>query len=289
MNIVTHDQGFHADDVFSTALMQIIFGDEAKVTRSRDLKIIEAADIVYDVGAIYDPEKNRFDHHQKEGAGERENGIPYAAFGLVWKKWGPEICGSQDVADIIDHKLVQVVDAHDNGFITHDKRNEDYTSYSLDGMIKTFHPSWKEEREYDERFFKAVEFVKPILEREIELAKHKVEAIPIVEKAYQDAEDKRLIIFDMFVPRGDVLNKYPEPAFVVTPDEKTNTWKMISVEEERFVNRIDPPLEWRGLYGEDLQKVSGVPDAMFCHKSGFLMVAGSYEGIIKMADIILKR
>ena len=289
MNIVTHDEGFHADDVFATATMQILFGDDAKVVRSRKTADIEAADIVYDVGNIYDEDKNRFDHHQKGGAGERKNGIPYAAFGLVWKKWGFELCGSQEAANLVEHKLVQVIDAHDNGFVTHDKRHEDYSSYTLDRIIKTFHPSWKEKREYDDRFFEAVEFIRPILEREIELSKHMIEAIPIVEKAYEDAKDKRLIIFDKFVPRGDILNKHKEPAFVIVPDENSNNWKMIAVQEEGFVNRIDPPAEWRGLYNEDLQKVSGVEDAVFCHRSGFLMVAGSYEGIIKMADIVLKR
>jgi uncharacterized UPF0160 family protein len=288
MNIVTHDERFHADDVFSTALMQIIFGDDANVKRSRDAKVIENADIVYDVGGIYDEEKNRFDHHQQGGSGERDNGIPYAAFGLVWKKWGEELCGSKQAADIVDKKLVQVIDARDNGFQTHEKKHEDYTSYSIDTMIKSFVPSWKEEERYDERFFNAVNFVRPILEREIELVKHKMEAIPLVEKAYSDAEDKRVIILDRFIPWAEVLNKYEEPAFVIAPDLLSGKWKMVAVQEEGFVNRIDPPMEWRGLYDEDLQKVTGVSDAVFCHRSGFLCVAGSREGIMKMLDIILK-
>ena len=34
------------------------------------------------------------------GAGERENGIPYSSFGLIWQKYGLEICqGNQDVAN----------------------------------------------------------------------------------------------------------------------------------------------------------------------------------------------
>lgn len=287
MKIVTHNERFHADDVFATALMQIVFGDDVEVIRSRDPKDIESADIVYDVGGVYNPENNRFDHHQQDFVEKRDNGIPYAAFGLVWKKWGVKLCGSQEAADIIDHRLVQVIDAYDNGFSTHTKIDDDYSSYSISILLKTFLPSWKEDNDYDNRFFKAVEFAKPILEREIELARHKVEAVPLVEKAYDDAEDKRLIILDRFMPWEQVISKYEEPAFVIAPDEKAGTWKMVAVQEEGFVNRIDPPMEWRGLYDEELQKVTGVEDAIFCHRSGFLCVAESKEGILKIADIIL--
>lgn len=35
------------------------------VTRSRDPNILENCDIVVDVGAIYDHEKSRYDHHQR--------------------------------------------------------------------------------------------------------------------------------------------------------------------------------------------------------------------------------
>ena len=289
MNIVTHDERFHADDVFATALMQIVFGEEAEIKRSRDSVDIENADIVYDVGGIYDDSKNRFDHHQKGGSGERENGIPYAAFGLVWKKWGEKLCGSKHASDIVDNRLIQVIDARDNGFSTHEKKHEEYTSYSIDTMVKTFLPSWKEEADYDERFFKAVDFVRPILEREIELARHKVEAIPLVEKAYSDAKDKRVIVLDRFIPWGEVLNMYEEPAFVIAPHLLTGKWNMIAVQEEGFVNRIDPPMEWRGLYDEDLQKVTGVSDAVFCHRSGFLCIAESKKGIMKMLNIVLNK
>lgn len=291
MKIVTHNDRFHADDVFATAVMQIIYGKDVEVMRTRDMDVINSADIVYDVGGIYNEENNRFDHHQQEFNEVRENGIPYAAFGLVWKKWGEEVCGSRLAADVVDHKLVQVIDAGDNGFSTHEKKHEDYTIYSVDWMIKAFGPSWKEDKgfDYDTPFFKAVDFVRPILEREIKLAQDKVEAIPIVEKAYEDAEDKRLIIFDRFVPRGDVLNNHPEPAFVISPEPDSNKWRMVAIQEDNFVNRIDPPMEWRGLSNERLQEVSGVPDAVFCHKSGFLTVAGSFEGIMKMAEITLNQ
>ena len=74
--IVTHGGKFHADDVFSVAALTHLFPD-AQVVRTRDAKLIAAADIVVDVGQEYDAASGRFDHHQRGGAGARDNGIPY--------------------------------------------------------------------------------------------------------------------------------------------------------------------------------------------------------------------
>ena len=87
--LVTHNNSFHADDVFATATLLLVLKkniDEVEIIRTRDRSLFESGDYVYDTGGIYDEEKNRFDHHQEGMAGERENGIPYSSFGLVWKK-----------------------------------------------------------------------------------------------------------------------------------------------------------------------------------------------------------
>jgi len=39
---------------------------DAEIVRSRDMKIIDDCDIVVDVGAKFEPENKRFDHHQRE-------------------------------------------------------------------------------------------------------------------------------------------------------------------------------------------------------------------------------
>ena len=38
---------------------------QLEIIRSRDPAVIDSADIVVDVGGTYEPEKNRFDHHQR--------------------------------------------------------------------------------------------------------------------------------------------------------------------------------------------------------------------------------
>ncbi len=115
--IATHNGNFHADDVFSVAALRRIF-PSFKLIRTRDLELIAKADIVIDVGGEYDSDADRFDHHQRGGAGERENGIPYSSFGLIWQKYGLEICqGNQDVANAVDAGLVSTIDAIDCGHV----------------------------------------------------------------------------------------------------------------------------------------------------------------------------
>jgi uncharacterized UPF0160 family protein len=99
--VITHNGSFHPDDVFAVATLLIKFG-KLKVIRTRDENRFKSADFLVDVGSIYNPKDNRFDHHQKGGAGKRDNGIKYASFGLVWKKFSKDICGDEKVAKKVD-------------------------------------------------------------------------------------------------------------------------------------------------------------------------------------------
>lgn len=289
MKLVTHNDRFHADDVFALAVLRIKFGNEIKeVIRTRDEEIIKSADIVFDVGGIYDAEKNRFDHHQPESAGERNNGFPYAAFGLVWKKWGEEICGSKEIAEIVDERLVIPIDAGDNGFSFYKyPEDSEISEYTMDKLVGAFGSTWKEEDNYDEAYFEMVDFAEKILRREIVLAQHKAEAIPIVEKAYQDSEDKRFVVFDKFLPWAGVISNYEEVLYVVFPSKNKKLWRASCVQESNFVNRKDFPKEWAGLRDEELEKVSGVKGAKFCHRKLFLAVGDSKESALQLVKIAL--
>lgn len=93
ITIVTHNGSFHADDVFAVATLHLAFPDKnITVIRSRDAQKFLLADFLVDVGGSYDPDNNKFAHHQTGGAGVYDNGIPYASFGLVWKKFGNSVC-----------------------------------------------------------------------------------------------------------------------------------------------------------------------------------------------------
>ena len=51
-----------------------------------------------------------------------------------------------------------------------------------------------------------------------------------------------------------------------------------------FDARVYFPESWRGLRGAELTAVSGIADAVFCHKGGHFFVAGSRGGVLQAAE-----
>lgn len=287
LRVITHSGHFQPDDVFAIATLQILLGD-FELIRTRDPEMIKTGDWVVDVGREYDPEKKRFDHHQEGGAGARENGIPYSSFGLVWKHCGVKIAGNEERAGRIEEKLVQQIDAIDNGhmYFTADT----VYPYLVDDALSAFNPTWKEEGTYDAQFVRAVTIAKQILEREIIRAQDAIEARDFVEAVYRSADDKRILIFDNNYPTEETLQKYPGVLFVVKPDKANMQWSAYAVREHPngFKSRKEFPAAWAGKVRAELTEVSGVPDAVFCHNARFVAVAKTKEGAIALAKLALE-
>ncbi len=287
MKIITHSGNFHTDEVFACAVLSILNNGNVEIVRSREGDVWATGDYVVDVGGEYDASRGRFDHHQEGGSGVRPNGIPYSSFGLVWKEFGEKISGSPYVARIIDERIVQPVDAGDNGFETFGVRGE-VAPYILQDVISAFRPGWNESRTEDEGFFEAVPFAEKILAREIMRAKTEEEGKLHAEEAYVKAEDKRIIILEDHYPWYEALGTKSEPLFVVKPDRgNMGKWKIEAVRSDvhSFKNRKDLPSAWAGKTGDELARISGVSDALFCHNKLFVAVAGSKEGALKLAQI----
>ena len=100
----THGGKFHADDVFSTALLQIL-RPEIQVTRG--FVVPDDFD-----GIVYDVSGGMFDHHS-EPRECRPNGVPYAAFGLLWRLLGAQLVGEHQ-ARLLDENFIQPLDLNDN-------------------------------------------------------------------------------------------------------------------------------------------------------------------------------
>lgn len=281
--LVTHNGTFHADDLFTTATLSIVFNGNVKIIRTRNPKLIESADVVYDIGGIYNEELNRFDHHQKGGAGIRANRIPYASFGLVWKKFGEQICGSKEVANRIDKKLVQPIDANDNGINLFNVTG-DIAPYTIQDMLFDFRSSWKEEQNYDKAFIELVPMAMKIITREIIRTRDELEADSFIQKAYEESKDKRVIILNDNYPWGETIDKYKEVLYVISM--KSGLWRVEATRKEKynFETRKPFPESWAGKRDDEFVSVTGVSDATFCHNGRFLAVAKSKEGAIKLAE-----
>ena len=282
--IATHNGNFHADDVFSIAAFKSIF-PSFKLIRTRDLELIAKADIVIDVGGEYDADTDRFDHHQRGGAGERENGIPYSSFGLIWQKYGLEICqGNQDVANAVDAGLVSTIDAIDCGHVEGVSKG-----ISLSQTISMFNPTWQEDSHFDACFDDAVDFASLVLTRFIASANGGISAKEIVAKSIDNAEDPRVIVLEKYTPWKRTVHALSEEALYVVYPSQTGEWRIqtVPVELGSFEDRKSLPKQWAGLSGKELKEVTDIDDAMFCHNGLFIAGAESFESTMKMASIAL--
>ena len=97
---VTHAGKFHADEVFATILLEKIY-DEINLIR-----LPEVDGINLDKKFVYDIGGGKFDHHQIGGNGQRNSGIKYAAFGLVWKEFGRAYLQKKQVNNIEEYNKV---------------------------------------------------------------------------------------------------------------------------------------------------------------------------------------
>lgn len=286
--IITHDGSFHTDDIFACAALSMLLdnrGEKFEIIRTRDDEIIKKGDYVLDVGGFYDPSMNRFDHHQFGGAGKRSNGVEYSSFGLLWEKWGEDLAGSKEVKEQVEKRLVMPIDAGDNGMDLVEAKHEVFP-YFIQNMFVSMQPTWKEdEGETDEIFLRCVEIAKSVLMREITQARDGLEAKSAVIQAYENTPDKRIIILDKKYPFSETFQNFPEPLFVVFPRPSDGFWAVKAVREDRrsFKNRKNLPNIWGGLRDQQLQNVTGVTDAVFCHRALFLAVAKSKEGAVELA------
>ncbi|MDQ5901604.1 MAG: hypothetical protein QG580_319 [Patescibacteria group bacterium] len=295
--LVTHNGGFHSDDIFACATIILLLekrGEVYKIVRTREESKIQKADFVFDVGGVYDPMKNRFDHHQKGGAGVRENNVPMASFGLVWRAFGEEICGDKIVAEEIDRKFAQPIDANDNGMDVFKSNIPEVSPVTFQDIAGAFYPDpSSSDEEYDESFLKLVNLAKEILERSILKIQKQQEVNSYMKSLYESGPEKRFIVVDRKYSRHEVTVGaiyLEELLYVIYPSKPGDEWNIVATRKniESMESKKPFPGEWAGLSGFDLQKVSKVMTAKFCHNGRFLCVAEKLEDAKELATLAIK-
>ncbi len=289
MRVVTHDGSFHADEVFAVAALSLL-DEPLEVVRSRQREALEASDLRVDVGFSYDPAAGDFDHHQRGFSMERDNGVRYASFGLVWREYGARVCGGdEEVAADIDRVLVQGVDANDVGqSLVLPAREDVRPPLTVSGVIGGFNARWDEPltaKQERRRFDAAVALAAQVIQREVGSAASGVRAARLVREAIASAPDPRVVELGENVPWKQVMVPgAPAALFVIYPKRQGYGLEAVPRELGSFDNRLDLPETWGGLDGPELAALTGVPDALFCHAARFLAVARSREGIWALAQ-----
>lgn len=253
----THSMKFHSDDVFSAAFLQII---------NPDIKIIRVNKLPDNFnGLAFDIGLGEFDHHQSSNE-SRENGIPYAAFGKLWKAFAQDLYGEY-VYKKIDKLLIEDLDLTDNTG----------TKHSLAIAIDAFNPL--NGSNGDKEFFKTVKFAKKVLEQLILKEKKHEKELSEVKKYYEKSVDKRLIILDKHLYYQDFLPE-TEAIYVIYPNNRGGyAAQGVTINSDSVELKKPFPKKW----------VNKLPDYLrFCHNSRFLIAADTYEGILKACKEALK-
>ena len=279
----THSGKFHADDVFSSALLLYL---NPQITITRGNRVPEGYDgIVFDIG------RGRYDHHQRDSR-VRENGVPYAAFGLLWEELGGEILGGT-LAQRFDEEFVQPLDNNDNT----GEKNE------LASLIGNFNPVWDEteaadgvtEEERDRGlsvgFLRAVQVAGMVLENKFARYRADARADEKINQvlAMQETQggDARILVLPEFVPCQKQL-KETDIAFVIFPSNRGGYCIQPQKKPDSMNYKCSFPKQWLGLENEELQEATGLASAGFCHKGGFLMTVGDEADAIRACEISLE-
>lgn len=266
----THGGVFHADDVFATALLKIL---NPYIRISRGFAVPKNfSGIVYDIGG------GKYDHHQK-GSRVRQNGVPYAAFGLLWEQFGTELLSEEDAEDF-DENFIQPIDQSDN------TSEENLISC----LIADFLPTWQETPGHmDEIFWEAVRFAQAILERRIRQVQADREAYEIVYQKASQCSDG-ILYLEQAVPWKEALQKHDKDILYVIYPSLRGGYNIQAVpdREDKAALRHPFPAGWRGASPQELQNMTGISDLTFCHMSGFLSAAETLEGAYSTAKLAMQ-
>ncbi|MCR5186042.1 MAG: MYG1 family protein [Clostridia bacterium] len=302
----THNGVFHSDEVVGMAILDIVYEDEGlHVVRTRDAEELGKCDIVIDVGG------GSLDHHVAGFNLKRETGEMYATAGLVWKDFGIGAIGNvlmkmgvdiyvQDIYSIkaeIDSKFIIPVDLEDNGI---------KAETHIFSFIPSFVPSFTEKNpDYEKAFFKAETMACSILRKIIEkmivkrFAKNII--VPLMKEEYHEYQthsDRYLGIITLpsqtmpwlenVVKENDNMESCIKFVIFPYPDGGWAAQCVPPSLERKFEQLVPFPKEWAGLKNQELQEVSGIPQATLCHNGCFFARAISREGIIDMCRIALR-
>lgn len=264
LTMYVHDGTFHADDVYSCALMKMYAESCAmhfsvvRLERNKPIpEMVIGTDsdiIVADIGC------GEFDHHQDD-ARVRPTGEKYAAFGLLFKKYWNEFFDEKTAADKFDKEFIIPIDLCDNfGPSKYPSERSEDIAY-----MNNCKPS-DTSVQYN-RFMHAVSIAEDILTAQFDTRNRTALQAKDVANFIKFDETIEIAHFDHFVPA--YLFKGSNVKFVIMPREEAGAdvkWNLISVDSEKY-----PCLSKEDL-GDDLKDL-----CTFVHPNKFMSIFQSFQ------------
>lgn len=256
----THSGNFHADDVFSSAFLKML---------NPDIKIERGSEVPKDFeGIIFDIGGGEFDHHSNDRE-RRENGIYYASFGKLWRKFANLIV-SDYIKECIESELVCEIDDCDNtGCFS-----------LLSSIIYNMNGFWDENGSVElqnYRFNKACDIAYNILSRYIEKYRSVERAEEYILKKYMMCNDG-VIVLEKYAPFEEVLRNRKYNC-VIYPSNRGG----YIVERKEFTS-FSFPRKWWGT--RNIEFVKGLT---FCHASGFMCVFDTLDNALNAVSNIIQK
>ncbi len=297
--LVTHNGGFHADELLSTVILTRLF-PTARVVRSRAPEwITPGADrIIYDVGGAYDPDARVFDHHQR-GAPLRDDGQPLSAFGLIWRHFGHAYLAAMDVpvahAESLyasfERAFVVPVDLVDNGAVSVAVAGP-LAAMTLPGLLETLKPDFDEADPLAEEraFDAALAIARSFAEARVWRSAAKLRAEAVVLAAIAETGPGRVLELPQGMPFRPAVVKAGAAHLLFAVHPRQQDWCVTGIRqsEDGFALRADLPVAWAGLTDAALEVASGVAGASFCHNGRFIAAAKTREAALELASIAVQ-
>ncbi|KAH8513178.1 hypothetical protein Peur_057040 [Populus x canadensis] len=321
-HVGTHNGTFHCDEALGCFMIRLTSKySNAEIVRSRDPQVLEGLDAVLDVGGVYDPSRDRYDHHQK-GFGEvfgHGFSTKLSSAGLVYKHFGKEIIakelqvdeGHPDVHRLflaVYKSFMEAIDAIDNGINQYDTDQPPkyVNNTNLSSRVGKFNLDWTDPdqspKKENEAFERAMALAgSEFLDNVRFHAKSWLPARSIVMECLATRFDVdpsgEIMVLKTFCPwklhlfelEGE-LKIDPLVKYVLYQDDRSKQWRVQAVAKspDSFESRKPLPAQWRGLRDDDLSRESQIPGGVFVHMSGFIGGNQSFEGALAMAGAALK-
>ncbi|GMH26737.1 hypothetical protein Nepgr_028580 [Nepenthes gracilis] len=318
----THNGSFHCDEALGCFMIRLTDKfSVAEIVRTRDPQVLETLDAVLDVGGVYDPSRDRYDHHQKGFEEVFGHGFStkLSSAGLVYKHFGMEIIakelqvdeGHPDVFRLftnIYRSFMEAIDAIDNGINQYDTEQPPryVNNTHLSARVGRLNLDWMDADQSAEKENEA-------FQRAMNLAGSEfLDSVRFHAKSWLPA---RSIVMDCLSARKDVdpsgeiivltrfcpwkLHLYeleeemkidPPVKYILYQDDRSKHWRVqaVAISLDKFESRKPLPSPWRGLRDEGLSSETGIPGCIFVHMSGFIGGNQTYDGVLAMARQALK-
>lgn len=302
VTVAVHSGRANADDMMVAAVMVLWswhWGRTLKVVRSRDPKVLEKADMRFDVGGKYDPLTHDYDHHQREGRPDpRPNGVPYSAAGLAWKHFGLCLCGNDEAIHArVDEKIFQSIDALDNGVSTMRMGIGEAEHCTLTEVLDGFNATFEERGvSQDSCFDEGAVYARRVLSRAIAQAKAHVRLAPTVsmEIAKQGTRGSHDVL-DLTEYGG--LNGWgvgeqlmPTTYSIVVYKDLDGDFMVQCVppsKERQYEQKVPFPEKWAGFREGELAALTGLPSSIFVHMKRFIGGCRDKNDALTMAKAVL--